>query len=86
MVLLLNLTPRTLTVEKKGFFVRRWKIINDEVDGNYLSEQPIPQEEIPSVEPISEESSSGIYEGNAPIDTQLKVSQILGKWQKAWGR
>lgn len=75
---------RTLTVEKKGFFVRRWKIINDEVDGDYISEQPIPQEEIPSVEPISEESSSGIYEGNAPIDTQLKVSQILGKWQKAW--
>ena len=75
---------RTLTVEKKGFFVRRWKIINDEVDGDYLSDQPIPQEEIPSVEPISEESSSGIYEGNAPIDTQLKVSQILGKWQKAW--
>lgn len=75
---------RTLTVEKKGFFVRRWKIINDEVDGNYLSDQPIPQEEVPSVEPMPEESSSGIYEGNAPIDTQLKVSQILGKWQKSW--
>ena len=75
---------RTLTVEKKGFFVRRWKIINDEVDGDYLSDQPIPQVENPSVEPISEETSSGIYEGNAPIDTQLKVSQILGKWQQAW--
>lgn len=75
---------RTLTVEKKGFFVRRWKIINDEVDGDYLSDQPIPQEELPSVEPITEETSSGIYEGNAPIDTQLKVSQILGKWQQAW--
>ena len=75
---------RTLTVEKKGFFVRRWKIINDEVDSDYLSDQPIPQEENPNVEPIPEETSSGIYEGNAPIDTQLKVSQILGKWQKAW--
>ena len=75
---------RTLTVEKKGFFVRRWKIINDEVDGDYLSDQPIPQVENPSVEPVSEETSSGIYEGNAPIDTQLKVSQILGKWQQAW--
>ena len=75
---------RTLTVEKKGFFVRRWKIMNDEVDSDYLSNQPIPQQEIPSVEPISEESSSGIYEGNAPIDTQLKVTQILGKWQKSW--
>ncbi len=75
---------RTLTVEKKGFFVRRWKILNDEVDGDYLSDQPIPQEENPNVEPIPEETSSGIYEGNAPIDTQLKVSQILGKWQQAW--
>ena len=75
---------RTLTVEKKGFFVRRWKIINDEVHGEYLSDQPIPQEEIPNVEPVPEKSPSGIYEGNAPIDTQLKVSQILGKWQKAW--
>ena len=75
---------RTLTVEKKGFFVRRWKIMNDEVHSDYLTEQPIPQQEMPVVEPISEESSSGIYEGNAPIDTQLKLSQILGKWQKAW--
>lgn len=75
---------RTLTVEKKGFFVRRWKIINDEVGGDYLSDQPVPQQENPSVEPIPEDAPSGIYEGNAPIDTQLKVSQILGKWQQAW--
>ncbi len=78
---------RTLTVEKKGFFVRRWKIINDEIGSDYISGEPTPQDDIPDVvEPISGEDtpSSSIYEGNAPIDTQLKVSQILGKWQKSW--
>lgn len=75
---------RTLTVEKKGFFVRNWKIINDELDSDYISEQSMPNQEIPTEVTITEKSTSGIYDGNAPIDTQLKVSQILGKWQKAW--
>ncbi len=75
---------RRLSVEKKGFFVRRWKLINDEVVGDYLSEQPIPQQQQPEMDSIEEETESGIYSGDAPIDTQLKVGQVLGKWQKAW--
>ena len=75
---------RTLTIEKKGFFFRRWKLINDEVGGDHITDQPISQQDQPDVDAISEESTSGIYNGDAPIDTQLKVSQILGKWQKAW--
>ena len=75
---------RTLTIEKKGFFVRRWKLINDAVVGDYLSDHPISQQELPEVDPIPEETDSDIYSGDAPIDTKLKVSQILGKWQKAW--
>ena len=76
--------PRTLTIEKKGFFFRRWKLINDEVGSDYITDQPISQHDQPDVDVISEESDLGINDGDAPIDTQLKVRQILGKWQKAW--
>lgn len=75
---------RRLTIEKKGFFIRGWKLINDEVVGDYLSENPIIPLEQPEVDPIQEETEAGFYDGNAPIDTQLKISQVLGKWQKAW--
>ncbi len=76
---------RTLTIEKKGFFFRRWKLINDEVRGEYITDQPISQQDQLDVDTIPEETNgSGIYNGDAPIDTQLKIGQILGKWQKAW--
>jgi len=75
---------RKLTIEKKGFFIRGWKLINDEVVGDYLSENPIVQQEQPEMDPIQEETESGIYSGDAPLDTQLKASQVLGKWQQAW--
>ena len=64
--------PRTLTIEKKGFFFRRWKLINDEVGSDYITDQPISQHDQPDVDAISEESDSGIYDGDAPIDTKLK--------------
>ncbi|MDE0481245.1 MAG: hypothetical protein OXI67_01580 [Candidatus Poribacteria bacterium] len=76
--------PRTLTIEKKGFFFRRWKLINDEVGSDYITDQPISQHDQPDVDAISEESDLGINDGDAPIDTQYKIRQILGKWQKAW--
>ena len=76
--------PRTLTIEKKGFFFRRWKLINDEVGSDYITDQPISQHDQPDVDALSEESMSGLNIGDAPIDTQLKVKQILGRWQKAW--
>ncbi len=75
---------RTLTIEKKGFFVRRWKLINDKVVGDYLSDLPISQQELPEVEPIAEETESSVYSGNAPFDTKLKVGQVLRIWQSAW--
>ncbi len=76
--------PRTLTIEKKGFFFRRWKLINDEVGSDYITDQPISQHDQPVVDVISEESGLGMNDGDAPIDTQYKIRQILGKWQKAW--
>ncbi len=75
---------RTLTIEKKGFFVRKWKLINDVVGGDLISDEPISQTDQLPEDIIPEESVSNIFNGNAPLDTQLKVSQILGKWQKAW--
>lgn len=75
---------RKLTIEKKGFFFRSWKLINDEVGSDNITDQPISQQDQPEIDTIPEEPNAGIYKGDAPIDTQLKVSQILGKWQKAW--
>lgn len=75
---------RQLTIEKKGFFIRKWKIINDEMSDDYITDPSISQNDPLVDEPITEETVGGIFNGNAPLDTQLKVSQILGKWQKAW--
>lgn len=75
---------RTLTIDKKGFLFRRWKLINDQVGGDYISDQPISQNDSMIETPLSEEPVSNIFNGDAPLDTQLKVSQILGKWQKSW--
>lgn len=75
---------RTLTIEKKGFFRRKWKIINDQI-GEVGSDATALAPEVPSAaDTVSGEESGGAFEGNAPIDTHLKVRQILGKWQKAW--
>lgn len=75
---------RKLTIEKKGFFVRKWKIINDEVGDGNIADPPISHNDPQVDDVIPEESVGGIFNGNAPLETQLKVSQILGKWQKAW--
>lgn len=73
---------RTLTIEKKGFFRRKWKIINDEV--NMVSAAVAAVPELPAADTVSGEESGNSFDGNAPLDTQLKVRQILGKWQEAW--
>ena len=75
---------RQLTIEKKGFFIRKWKIINDAIGNDYITDPPISQNDPLVDEPITEESVASIFNGNAPLDTQLKVSQILGTWQEAW--
>lgn len=76
---------RRLTIEKKGFFFRKWKIINDEVGTDQIVDHPISHTGELVENTISEASSvSSISDGSAPLDTKLKVSQILGKWQKAW--
>ena len=75
---------RTLTIEKKGFFRRKWKIINDQI-GDMGSGAIALAPDVPSgVDTVSGEESGGTFDGNAPLDTQLKVRQVLGKWQKAW--
>lgn len=75
---------RRLTIDKKGFFFRKWKLLNDEVKEDYTTDPSISQQDQQDVDAIPEETNSGIYDGNAPLDTQLKVSQILLKWQQAW--
>ena len=75
---------RTLTIEKKGFFMRKWKLINDVVGEDDISDPSISQIDQLTEDAGAEQAISNIYNGNAPLDTQLKVGQILGKWQKAW--
>lgn len=73
---------RTLTIEKKGFFRRKWKIINDEIGVVSDAIAYMPDES--GADTVSGEASGGAFDGNAPLDTQLKVRQVLGKWQTAW--
>ena len=74
---------RTLTIEKKGFFRRKWKLINDQI-GEISGAMALARAEQVEVNTVSGEESGGTFDGNAPIDTHLKVRQILGKWQEAW--
>ena len=74
---------RTLTIEKKGFFRRKWKLINDQI-GEISGAIALARAEQVSANTVSGEESGGTFDGNAPIDTHLKVRQILGKWQAAW--
>jgi len=78
-------TPvRTLTIQRKGLFTRSWKLINYQIaqmsDGIALA----PNAPSSGADTVSGEASGNAFDGNAPIDTQLKVRQVLGKWQKAW--
>ncbi len=74
---------RTLTIEKKGFFRRKWKIINDQI-GEMSDAIALAPEVPPDTDNVPSETSDNTFDGNAPLDTQLKVRQVLGKWQKAW--
>ena len=74
---------RTLTIEKKGFFRRKWKLINDQI-GEISGAIALARAEQTGANTVSGEESGGAFDGNAPVDTQLKVRQILGKWQEAW--
>ena len=74
---------RTLTIEKKGFFRRKWRLINDQI-GEISGAIALKRAEQVSTNTVSGEESGGTFDGNAPIDTHLKVRQILGKWQESW--
>ena len=73
---------RTLTIEKKGFFRRKWKLMNDQI--HVVSDAIALAPEVPGVDTVSGKESGGTFDGNAPLDTHLKVRQVLGKWQAAW--
>ena len=75
---------RTLTIEKKGFFRRKWKIINDQIGQMSDAIALAPNAPSSGTDTVSGEASGNTFDGNAPIDTQLKVRQVLGKWQRAW--
>ena len=74
---------RTLTIEKKGFFRRKWKLINDQI-GEISGAIALARAEQAGANMASGEEPGGTFDGNAPIDTRFKVQQILGKWQAAW--
>ena len=74
---------RTLTIEKKGFFRRKWKLINDQI-GQESGTMALAQTEPSGANTVSGDESGATFDGNAPLDTQFKVRQILGKWQAAW--
>lgn len=44
---------------------------------------PAPASDVATSRTAESESSSPIV-GEAPLDTQLKLSQVLGEWQQAW--
>ena len=46
-------------------------------------EAPVPSSKVTTSQTAAPESSSPIV-GEAPLDTQLKLSQVLGEWQQAW--
>ena len=46
-------------------------------------EVPVPSSEVTTSRIAAPESSSPIV-GETPLDTQLKLSQVLGEWQQAW--
>ena len=73
---------RTLTIEKKGFFRRKWKLINDQI--GVVSDSIALASDVSGADTVSGEDSGGTFDGNAPLDTHLKVRQVLGKWQTAW--
>ena len=86
---------RDLTVEKKGLW-QRWKLIDDAIRDELrypeASETPITQESTHSstleatavvAQPATSDISSHI-DGTAPIDTKLKLDQVLGVWHSAW--
>ena len=75
---------RTLTIEKKGFFRRKWKIVNDQIGQMSDAIALAPNAPASGADTVSGEASGNTFDGNAPIDTQLKVRQVLGKWQQAW--
>lgn len=89
---------RHLTVEKKGLR-RQWKLIDDEItsDESLVADsgtQPAREQSssvnlvnsIPEnpIEQMQEPDISMPFEGTAPLDTKLKVNQILFAWQEAW--
>ncbi len=74
---------RRLTIEKRGFFFRKWKLINDEIR-DAISPAESVTASAQSGTPESGEGAGDTFDDNAPLDTQLKVRQVLGKWQAAW--
>ena len=73
---------RTLTIEKKGFFWRNWKLIGDQISAATDAVAVAP--DAANSNSVSGEEGGGTFDGKAPIDTHLKVRQVLGKWQTAW--
>ena len=56
--------------------------MNDQI--NVMSDAIALAPDVPGVDTVSGEESGGTFDGNAPLDTHLKVRQVLGKWQSAW--
>ena len=77
----------TLYVERGGW-ARQWRISNlaaqtpgIELEPSAVVETPDPMDAEPFIE-----TAEAVQEEGAPIDTQLKLRQILKAWQTAWER
>ena len=47
---------------------------------------PVPSSNVAAPPQTTVAESSALIVGEAPLDTQLKLSQVLGEWQQAWQR
>ena len=47
-------------------------------------DSPVPSKNVVTPSQVAARESSSPIVGGAPLDTQLKLSQVLGEWQRAW--
>ena len=75
---------------RRGGWSRQWRISNV-IASAEAPEETVEYAEIPApgetaIEAPGEENGEAVGTGETPIDTQLKLSQILEAWRAAWER
>jgi len=74
-------TKKRLTVARRGFS-RRWKVIDEE---SYISATaPVVRKPEVKAKPGPVKAPAAKVERGAPLDTELKLRQIIEDWRQAW--